>query len=128
MSIKKILIVDDEEQICALFDIYLSDLGYQVVQAQDGVEALDIIAAESPDLAFIDIKMPNMNGIDLMDALNEQGSKLPVIIISGFSTESLAREALAKGAFDYIGKPIELTRVSEIISCVELLGLDAGNG
>jgi len=84
MSMKKILLIDDEESIHILYREELEELGYEVHSAMSGEEALKILPTLNPDLVILDIQMPGMNGIDVLRKLKEQDPKLPVILSSAY--------------------------------------------
>ncbi|MFZ5517518.1 MAG: response regulator [Candidatus Zhuqueibacterota bacterium] len=125
MSVKTILIVDDEDFIRSLLDSFLSRQGFVVLQAKDGIEAAAIIKQHPLDLIFLDIQLPAMNGMQILKMVKELNSDIPVIMISGNVSEEIALETLKLGAFDYIKKPVDLHKVTETICCVELLCLAA---
>jgi DNA-binding NtrC family response regulator len=106
-----ILVIDDEKSIRkALLDILISE-GYQVEEAVDGKEGFNLIKAKNFDCVLSDIKMPKMDGIELLDKLRGEGIELPIIMISGHGSTDTAVEAVKKGAFDYISKPPDLNRL-----------------
>lgn len=109
---KRILIVDDERSIRNTLKNILSLEGYEILEAEDGQQAIDIIRKEeSLDLILCDIKMPKVDG---MEVLNESLSLLrntPVIMISGHGTIDIAVDAVKKGAFDFISKPPDLNKL-----------------
>jgi len=121
MNIKKILIVDDEENIRLLLDSYLSDLGFETMLAKNGNDVLDSIKQIKPDMVFLDIKLPGIDGIEVLKLIKDYDPNISVIMVSGYATEEMAKESLKIGAFDYIKKPLDLEKVSEMISCVDLL-------
>jgi UDP-3-O-acyl N-acetylglucosamine deacetylase len=106
-----ILVVDDEESICAALAGALADEGYETLIAADGAEALRIIAEENPDLVFLDIWMPGLDGIDTLERIREAAPGTAVVMISGHATISNALEASRRGAFDFIEKPLDLDTV-----------------
>ncbi len=106
-----ILVVDDEERMRHLLSIILSRNGYEVEQAGDGVEALDMIKSKSFDLIITDIKMPRMDGIELLKEIMEMSIPCPVVFITAFATVESAVEAMRQGAVDYITKPFEEDRI-----------------
>ena len=124
MSIKNILLVDDEENIRELFDTYLTGIGYTTRQVENSKDVENEIKKEKPDLVFLDIKMPGMDGVEVLKMIKNYDQDIPVVMISGFATEHMAKETLHIGAFDYIKKPVDLEKVSEIISCIDLLNFD----
>jgi DNA-binding NtrC family response regulator len=121
MSISKILIVDDEVHIRSLLDTYLKNQNFQTLLAQNGDEALEIIHREKVDLVFLDIKLPGKSGIELLKLIKDYNFDIQVVMISGNATVETAKETLFMGAFDYIKKPVDLEKVTEVICCLELL-------
>ena len=107
----RILIIDDEKAIRnALRDI-LSYEKYEVHEASDGNEGIKMAEADSYDLVLCDVKMPKVDGIEVLSRLQEVHPDLPVVMISGHGTIETAVEAIKKGAYDYISKPPDLNRL-----------------
>ena len=102
-----ILTIDDEEIIRFSFKNYLEDFGYKVLCAPDGQKGLDIYIKEKPDLVLVDLRMPVMDGLEVLAAFKKLSSDIPVIVVSGTGVISDAIEALRLGAWDYLLKPIE---------------------
>ena len=107
----KVLIVDDEEAIRATLKMILEYEGYEVVLAAGGAAALKIAEREQPDLVFLDIKMPLMDGMEVLKRLRAGEAPPPVVILSGHGTVQTAVEATKLGAFDFIEKPPERERI-----------------
>jgi len=107
----KILIVDDEKSIRNTLREILEYESYEVEEAADGKEAMNFIQNQKYDLVLLDIKMPKMDGMEVLDKTLEQYPDLPVIMISGHATIESAVEAVKKGAFDFITKPPDLNRL-----------------
>ncbi|MGE0682383.1 MAG: UDP-3-O-acyl-N-acetylglucosamine deacetylase [Candidatus Binatia bacterium] len=103
-----ILIVDDETQIRTTLRGILSDEGYRVLDADDALKALHLIAAQRPDLVILDIWMPHMDGIELLEQLKMREPELPIIVVSGHGTIETAVRATKLGACDFIEKPFSL--------------------
>lgn len=101
---QKILIVDDEKEIRDLIEIYLKSEGYETLKAADGVEALNILNKEEPDLIILDIMMPKMNGIDACLKIREE-RQMPIIMLSAKSEDVDKILGLNMGADDYLTKP-----------------------
>ena len=106
-----ILIIDDERSIRNTMKDILEFEQHTVTLAEDGAQALEAVGRETFDLIFSDIKMPGMDGMELLDALLARGVEAPIVMISGHGTIETAVEALKKGAFDFIEKPIDLNRL-----------------
>lgn len=107
----KILIIDDEAPIRASLKEILEYENYQVMEAQDGAEGLKLATKFAFDVVFCDIKMPKMDGLEVLDALVEKGIDGRVIMISGHGTVETAVQAIKVGAFDFIQKPLDLNRI-----------------
>jgi DNA-binding NtrC family response regulator len=106
-----ILIVDDEKSIRRTLKEILEYEKYAVEEASDGAEGLALIQKNDYDVVILDIKMPKMDGMEVMEELNNKGIDVPVIMLSGHGNIDTAVEAVKKGAFDYISKPPDLNRL-----------------
>jgi two-component system nitrogen regulation response regulator NtrX len=106
-----ILVADDEEDIRASLRRILEYEGLSLVEAASGPEALDRVAEETPDAVLLDIKMPRMDGLEVLAELRKRDAELPVVVISGHGTIQTAVEATRLGAFDFMEKPLERDRV-----------------
>lgn len=107
----KILIIDDEAPIRASLKEILEYENHQVMEAEDGAEGLKLATKFAFDVVFCDIKMPKMDGLEVLDALVEKGIDGRVIMISGHGTVETAVQAIKVGAFDFIQKPLDLNRI-----------------
>ena len=107
----KILIIDDERSIRNSMKEILSDEGYIVETAENGSDGLGMAAKTHYDVIFCDIKMPGMDGMEVLDKLTEEGSEAAVVMISGHGDIDTAVECIKKGAFDFIQKPLDLNRI-----------------
>jgi two-component system nitrogen regulation response regulator NtrX len=107
----RVLIVDDEEAIRATLKMILEYEGYDVVLAAGGAAGLKIAEVEQPDLVFLDIKMPQMDGLEVLKRLRSGKAPPQVVILSGHGTVQTAVEATKLGAFDFIEKPPERERI-----------------
>lgn len=110
-SLPIILIVDDEPAILASMRDILQDEGFQVETTSNPAQVLELIGALVPDLVFLDIFIPNANGLDLLSLIKKEYPAQTVVIISGYGNISLAVEALKKGAADFIEKPFTIEDV-----------------
>lgn len=106
----RILIIDDEAPIRRVLRDILENESYQVEDAATGMDALQLIKDQDYDAVFCDIKMPEMDGIETLEAIRKE-SDVPVIMLSGHGTIETAVEAIKKGAFDFIPKPPDLNRL-----------------
>jgi two-component system nitrogen regulation response regulator NtrX len=116
---KTILVVDDEKDIRISLTGILEDEGYQVLTADNGVEALECARQELPDLVLLDIWMPGMDGLETLERLKTLFPQVTVIMISGHGTIETAVRSTKLGAFDFIEKPLSLDKV--LISVVNAL-------
>ena len=107
----KILIVDDERAIRNSLKEILTDEGYDVDLAEDGPTALAMVDKEKYDVIFCDIKMPGMDGTEVLDKLVADGIDSAIVMISGHGDIDTAVECIKKGAFDFIQKPLDLNRI-----------------
>jgi two-component system nitrogen regulation response regulator NtrX len=107
----RILVIDDEAEIRRSVRMILEYEGYDVMEASSGPEGVALAEKESPDLVFLDVKMPGMDGLEALQRIKAASDSLPVVIISGHGTVSTAVEATKAGAFDFIEKPLASERV-----------------
>jgi len=107
----KILVIDDERSIRNTLKEILEYEGHEVKDAADGAEGLKIATEEKFDVILCDIKMPKMDGIEVLEKVIEQTPDVPFIMISGHGTIETAVEAIKKGAYDFISKPLDLNRM-----------------
>jgi two-component system nitrogen regulation response regulator NtrX len=108
---KKILIIDDERSIRRALGEILQFEGYEVSEAEDGNQGIEVCKNGSFDLVFCDIKMPGKDGMEVLAEIHPLFPELPIVMISGHGTIDTAVEAIKKGAFDFIEKPLDLNRI-----------------
>jgi len=118
MSIHRVLVADDEESMRWVLSKAFQRKGCDVDVASDGQQALGLIRTNSYDLAVLDIKMPGMNGLDLLDKIREMKTELLVVIMTAEASMKNAVEAMKRGAYDYITKPFDLDVIDAIIEKV----------
>ncbi|HDH06349.1 MAG TPA: sigma-54-dependent Fis family transcriptional regulator [Nitrospirae bacterium] len=111
----KILVVDDQKGVRYSFKKILGEAGYEVATASSGEEAIELTAKSEPDLIFMDVKMPGMDGLETLKRLKEMNPKLLVIMMTAYSTTEKAITAMELGAYDYLTKPFDNRRLTEII-------------
>ncbi|HEY0913952.1 MAG TPA: sigma-54 dependent transcriptional regulator, partial [Solimonas sp.] len=107
MSKHRVLVVDDEANMRRVLEIMLSRRGYRTLSAEDGRQALTMVQEHPVDLVISDLRMPGMNGIELLRELRKQGNDLPLIIITAQGTIESAVEAMRLGACDYLLRPFD---------------------
>ncbi|HTU00234.1 MAG TPA: response regulator [Candidatus Sulfotelmatobacter sp.] len=104
----RVLVVDDERSSVELLQAFLEEKGYEVIVAYNGEEALRQVKAERPHLILLDIRMPGMNGMEVLAQVRQIDQEVGVIMVTAENQEETGRQALALGAFDYIVKPLDL--------------------
>jgi two-component system nitrogen regulation response regulator NtrX len=107
----RILVIDDEAPIRDSLRMMLEYEGYEFIGAATGQEGIALAERDAPDLVLLDVKMPGMDGIEVLERLHHMNETLPVVVVSGHGTISTAVEATKKGAFDFIEKPFASERV-----------------
>jgi len=110
-----VLIADDERAICEAFSEMLRAEGHSPIVASSGEEALEKVAASTPDLVFLDVQMPGLNGLQVLEKIHAAHPALPVIVMTAFGTLETAMDALKFKAFDYLGKPVDLARIRSLL-------------
>jgi len=113
--LNKILIIDDEEYLCLALEKSLRQEGYQVAIATRGEQGLEMICNETPSLVILDLKMPEMDGLEVLVKARDIIPQLPIIMLTAHSTINTAIEALKLGAVDYLTKPIDLDALKIIV-------------
>ena len=108
---ESILIVDDEKNYTAVLSVVLEEEGYETLTANSAVEALDTLKIEDVDLVITDMKMPGMDGLDLLGRVKEKWPDIPVIMMTAHGTVDKAVEAMQKGAYTFILKPFDNERL-----------------
>jgi DNA-binding NtrC family response regulator len=111
MAGERLLVVDDEAVILDLFRDYFTGLGYQVVTASSGRDAIDNFSPGRFACVLCDYYMPEMNGTDLLERLQKQDGRMPFLMMTGHPSVEGAVEVIKKGAYDYIIKPVNLEDV-----------------
>ena len=119
---KRILTIEDDATVRMNIVAYLEDSGYQMIQAADGLEGLHQFKDQRPDLVLCDLRMPKLDGLDVLQEITQLSPDTPVIIVSGAGMISDAIQALKRGAWDYVTKPIPDMQVLEaaIIKALDL--------
>ena len=106
-SIPRVLVADDERNIRKNLAMVLESQGYRVDEAKDGDDALDLCKQSHPDIAFVDLHMPKMQGIDVLAHIRALSPKTAVVIITAYGSAANATEAMKLGAVDFLEKPFE---------------------
>lgn len=116
----RILVIEDSEDILYLMKIDLEQMGYSVLVAKDGTSGLEIAQRERPDLIISDIKMPGIDGYDLIKSLRsmDELASTPVIALTGFDRKKDAEQALSAGYNAHLSKPVDLGKLSALIEAL----------
>jgi DNA-binding NtrC family response regulator len=117
----RILVVDDEPQVGMIFSKVLQAVGYEVVSAESGEEALKKMDTK-PNVVFLDLKLPGMDGVETLRRLRKHAPTVPVVMMTAFQTVDSAVESMRLGACDYLIKPLDNTRIKEVVRHALLLG------
>ncbi|PIE76153.1 DNA-binding response regulator, partial [bacterium DOLJORAL78_65_58] len=110
------LVIDDEQAIRLFLEATLLDEGYTVVPFGDGASTLDWLQQGVPDLVLLDLMLPDMSGIQVLDHLKKAYPHVPVVVITAYSQTDTAVQAMKLDAFDYVSKPIELDRLLKVVA------------
>jgi DNA-binding NtrC family response regulator len=113
-SNKRVLIVDDESIVCESYKAVLTDEGYSVRTALNGRDALAACRSERFDVVLADLKMPDMDGLEVTRELKRKDPQVQVLIITGYPTQQSAEQARRLGVFDYLSKPLSPDRLSSV--------------
>ena len=113
---KSILIIDDDKSILRFFSLILQKEGYETNTAETGEEAIEKISERSYDLALIDVKLPDMDGMDLLKTINSTNPKMIKIVITGFASIENGVKALDSNADAYLVKPVKPEELIRIIT------------
>ncbi len=118
MDAKRILIVDDEINMCSIIQDILSDEGYDVMIAENGSEALQVVRKITPDLIITDINMPCMGGLELLREVKSLHTDIQFIVMTAFGELETYLNAMSNGAFDYITKPLNIEMLKIMVAKV----------
>ena len=113
--LKKILVVDDEENMLALFKRVLGKEGYELACVNSGQSAVRLVKEETFELAIVDVSMPDMDGIEVLAKLKVMDRELPVIMITAFPSWDKEQAARRLGCDDYLSKPLDMKRLKALV-------------
>ena len=114
----RIMVVDDDPAMRVTLEGIIEDEGYDVVGAEDGYRAIELAGEMHFDLIFMDIKMPGIDGVETQREIRRISPESVVVIMTGYSVESLVKEALAQGAYAVIYKPFDIHQIMDIMHSV----------
>ncbi len=112
----KVLIIDDDEMMLKGLSNYLSDAGFKTITTADGPQGIMLYNSEEPDIVVLDLGLPSLNGIEVLRQMRKHNPDAKVIIASGYESSTTTKEALANGAFAFIGKPFDVDKLIELIN------------
>jgi two-component system response regulator (stage 0 sporulation protein F) len=115
-SLGRILVVDDERPVADVLSEYLQSQGYTTHTAGSGAEALAVVERERPDLVLLDIRMPGIDGLEVLRRLRQADRRPAVIMVTANEDLALAREMLKTGAFDYVAKPFDFQYLDRVVA------------
>ncbi len=114
----KILIIDDEQSIRETLEMFLHEKGYAVMTSEDGVQGLEAVQRERPDIVILDIRLPGMGGLEVLQKIKEKGEDIYVIMITAYHAMETTIQAMKLGAYEYIHKPIDVDELEIAIDKV----------
>ena len=114
---KKILVADDEEDVKIIMQLYLESKGYEIVTSYDGLDTLDKVKTEKPDLILLDVMMPVIDGFEVCKKLKDSPdtASIPIVMVSAASHAESKQRGLDAGAVEYIVKPFEPDHLVEVV-------------
>jgi len=112
----KILVIDDEQGIRTVLSDVLEDEGFEVVTAEDGKSGLKEIKSSNCDLVILDVWLPDVSGIEILEQVTKEKENLPVIIISGHANIDIAVKAVNLGAYDFLEKPLSIDKMITVVN------------
>lgn len=120
----RILIVDDEIEVCRILKDFMVFKGYEVQTAQDGKEAIDKVKSFKPHIVLLDIIMPGMGGIEALKEIKKIAPETGIIMVTAVVEEEIAQKIMELGAYDYILKPFDLNYLENVVifKIVDVLG------
>jgi signal transduction histidine kinase len=124
-----VLTIDDDQYVRESLANFLEDFGYTVLQAEDGLQGLQLLAAHRPDLILVDLRMPRMDGLQVLAKVQQVAPEIPIMVVSGAGDIRDVVEALRRGAWDYLVKPIQDMNIllHSVQNCLERARLQAQN-
>ena len=111
----RVLIVDDEPDFVELIQEFVAGRGYEPLVAYSGREALQKVKEERPHIVLLDIRMPGMDGMEVLEKIREIDREIGVIMLTAVNDREIGRQSLQRGAFDYLVKPIDLKYLERVL-------------
>jgi len=114
-----VLVVDDRLEDRETFKDILENKGYKVTAAKDGYEAIELVKKGKFDIIFIDVKMPGIDGIKTFEEIHKIRADIPVIMVTGYSVEEMVKDAMDKGAYACVYKPLDMDKIMKVVEEVK---------
>jgi len=111
----KILVIDDDSSIRRVIQKHLTEKGFDVTTAGDGEEGLEMFASEKPEIVILDIRLPGRSGLDVLKEIRSENTDTAVVMITAHEDMETTIEAMQKGAFDYLPKPLDIDIVDSLL-------------
>lgn len=111
----KILVVDDEVKTCEYLKEFLEIKGYDVIVSNNGGDALEKVKTKKPDIILLDIRMPGMDGMEVLKRVREFDKGVGIIMLTAVKEEDIGKKALKSGADEYVTKPVDLNHLAECV-------------
>ncbi|MBI3624555.1 MAG: response regulator [Candidatus Rokubacteria bacterium] len=122
----RLLLIEDDLAVAETLRDFLLEQGHEVLLATNGAEGLQAVIEGGPDAAFVDVVLPKLSGLALLERLKRLGRSLPVVAMSGHASEDEARACLRLGALDYLAKPFTLDQVGLVLEVLEVARFQGG--
>ena len=116
---KNILLIDDDRNILSTLEIHLENLGFRVIKADTGRDGIRLCEKEKPGLVFLDLKLPDMDGLSVLEEILALGLKTDVVVVTAYAAIDTAVSAIKTGAFDYLPKPFTPAQITQMIERVK---------
>ncbi len=114
-SMGKVLVVDNDPKTLKVLEMRLENEGYEIASAVDGKQALELFDKAEPDLVLVDVNMPGVSGLEVLAEIKEKIPEMPVVVMTAFSSEEVAVDAVKKGANDYVTKPFNSKEICQVV-------------
>src|SRR3712207_1794574 len=112
----KLLVVDDEPNVLYSLKKRLGNTALEVITARTAKQGISLARQEQPDVVILDIRLPDMSGLDVFDHIHALAPRLPVILITAYATTETAIEAMKRGAYEYLVKPVDFNQLHGVVS------------
>jgi len=120
---KKVMFVDDEEGVRLSWNRYLSAHGFEVTTAEDGAKAISQLRREPVDVVVSDLKMPSVDGVELLEWIHDKQPQTQFILLTGYGNDAVENRVRELGAFDYLNKPISPDTLAAVVTAASILDL-----